>query len=90
MSRATQITLGVGLSLIFDGLLWWVVYREARIKDSTPSVYWWLLTISLAVFAVLPLFEMARRGRLLERVLAGFLTCIPVGWVGLCAYAAYH
>ena len=90
MSRATQISLGVGLSLMFDGLLWWVVYREARIKDGTPSVYWWFLTIALALFAVLPLFVMARRGRLLERVLAGFLSCVPVGWVGLCAYAAYH
>jgi hypothetical protein len=73
MSRATQITLGVGLSLMFDGLLWWFVYRQGRIKDAAPSVYWWLLTISVAVFAVLPLFAMARRGRLLERVLAGFL-----------------
>jgi len=90
MSRTTQITLGVGLSLMFDGLLWWIINREARIKDGTPSVYWWLLTICLAVFAVLPLFEMARRGRLLERVLAGFLSCIPVAWIGLCAYAAYR
>ena len=90
MSRRRQIVLGVGLSLLFDGMLWWVIYRQARIKDGDPSVLWWLLSISLAVVALVPLFELARRGRLLERVLAGVLACIPVGWVGLCVYAAFH
>jgi len=90
MSRRLQIFLGIGLSLTFDGILWWVFYRQARIKDANPSVRWWLLTISLAVAALVPLFEMARRGRLLERVLAGLLSCIPVGWLVLCAYVAFH
>jgi hypothetical protein len=90
MSRASKFILGIGSSLLFDGLLLWIVYRQARSNDATPSVYWWSLTISLAVFALLPLIELARQGRLLERVLAGFLSCVPVGWVGLCVYVAYH
>jgi hypothetical protein len=90
MSRRLQMSLGVGLSLSFDGILWWVFYRQARIKDGDPSVLWWLLTISLAIVALVPLFEMARRGRLLERVLAGILSCIPFGWLVLCFCAAFN
>jgi hypothetical protein len=90
MSRRFQILFGVSLSLTVDGILWWVTYRQARIKDADIPVWWWLLTISLAVLALVPLFELARRGRLLERVLAGFLSSLPIGWLGLCAYAAFH
>jgi hypothetical protein len=90
MSRSKQILLGVSLSLTFDGLLWWVIQRHARIKDVGPSILWWVLTILLAVAALVPLFELARRGRWLERVLAGLLSWVPVGWIGLCTYAAFH
>jgi uncharacterized membrane protein YhaH (DUF805 family) len=90
MSRPVQIFFGVFVSLAFDVLLWWIVYRRARIKDYDPSVWWWLLTIVLAVIAIIPLFELARGGHLLERVLAGLLSTIPVSWLGFCAYSTFQ
>jgi len=90
MTRPLQILCGVFLSLAVDALLWWVVNWAFRIKDHDPSVWWWLLTIVLALLAIIPLFKLARRGRLLERVLAAMLSTIPVTWLALCAYAAFH
>jgi len=91
MSRPFWILLAVSISLTSDGILCWVIYREARIKDGETSALWYLLTISLAMMALIPLFELARRGRLPERILAGVLASIPVawlGWLGCCAYTA--
>ena len=82
MSRSLRILLGVGISLTFDVILCWVIYREARIKDGDPSASWLLLTITLAVMALIPLFELARRGQLSERIIASVLSCLPVGWLG--------
>jgi hypothetical protein len=90
MSRPAKLSFAVFLNLTFDALLWWTISRGFRAKDHDPSVWWWLLTIVLAVTAIVPLFELARRGRLVERVLAGLLSTIPVGWLALCAYAAFH
>jgi hypothetical protein len=90
MSRTTKIAVAIGLSLLLDGALWLVIYRQARIKDATPPVWWWLLTLTLAVAAVVPLIDLARRGRLVERVLAAGFALLPIGWIGLCAYAASH
>jgi hypothetical protein len=90
MNRPVQIFFGVFLSLALDALLWWIVYRRARIKDHDPSVSWWLLTIFIAVVAFISLFELARRGRLLKKVLAGLFSTIPASWLGFCAYTAFQ
>jgi len=89
MSRSANIAFGVGLSLTFDALLWFLFMRRARIKDHDPSVYWWLLTIIISVAALIPLLEMARRGRIAERILAAVLSVLPVAWTGLCAYVRF-
>jgi len=90
MDRIIKIFLGIGASLLFDGVLWFVVDRQARIKDATPALWWWLVVITLAVAALVPLFHLARRGRVVERVLAAAFSLLPLGWLGLCAYAACH
>jgi hypothetical protein len=90
MSRTRRIALGIGGSLVVDGVLWLVVNEQARIKDATPLAWWWLLTVTLAVVAVVPLLDLARQGRVIERVLAAVFSLPPLGWIGLCAYAACH
>jgi hypothetical protein len=90
MSRTVRIALGIGGSLVADGVLWLVVNEQARIKDAAPLASWWLLTVTLAVVAVVPLFELARRGHVIEGVLAAVFSLPPLSWIGMCAYAACH
>jgi hypothetical protein len=89
-SRLAKVAISASISLLFDGFLWFLVWREARVKDSMPSVYWWLLTFAIAVAAIIPLFKIAQNGRVIDRVLAGFLSLPPVGWVAFCGYVAFR
>jgi hypothetical protein len=79
-----------GLSFIADGVLYVLVEREARIKDDAPSVSWWLATIIVAVVGMIPLAELARRGKIVERFVAILMAVPPLGWLAACAYAAWH
>ena len=90
MSRTAKIGLAVAISLVCDGMVFVLVYRQARIKDAEPSGLWWLSTILFAVLALAPLYDLARRPRLLERMVALLLSSLPASWLALCIYAAYE
>lgn len=90
MSRTAKIGLAVAISLVCDGMVFLLVYRQARIKDAEPSGLWWLSTILLAVLALAPLYDLARRPLLLERIVAVLLSSLPASWLALCIYAAYE
>jgi hypothetical protein len=61
MSRAAKIALTVGISLVCDGMIFYLFYQQARIKDAEPTGLWWLSTITIAVLALAPLYELARK-----------------------------
>ena len=89
MSRAAKIGLAVGISLVCDGMIFLFVYRQARIKGAEPSGLWWLSTITIAVLALAPLYELARKPRLLECTVAAIFSILPACWLALCIYAAH-
>ena len=89
MSRAAKIGLAVGTSLACDGMIFFLFYQQARIKDADPTGLWWLSTITFAILALAPLYDLARKPRLLERIVAALLSSLPVTWLALCTYAAY-
>ncbi len=90
MSRTAKIGLAVAISLVCDGMVFFLVYRQARIKGAEPSGLWWLSTILFAVLALAPLYDLARRPRLLERIVAVLLSTLPASCLALCIYAAYE
>jgi hypothetical protein len=89
MSRAAKIALTVGISLVCDGMIFYLFYQQARIKDAEPTGLWWLSTITIAVLALAPLYELARKPRLLECIVAAIFSILPACWLALCLYAAH-
>ena len=89
MKRAFQIAFWVGLSLVFDGFICLIAYFQAA-TDGHVSLHWLFVTLCFAVVAVVPLVEMARRGRLIEKCLAVLFSCLPASWIYLWSYLAYN
>ena len=88
MSRAAKIGLTVGISLVCDGMIFHLFNQQARIKDGVPTGLWWLATMTIAVLALAPLYELARKPRFLERFVAALFSILPACWLALCIYAA--